>query len=107
MRRAGTDPQSGHAAAGGQSVTAHTSTMPPGPACTSVTSRPARRRALTLDPGTPHLRLPDDLDVLVRPKIVKSTGSHYPRDAPHHREPAIPATNTHGNTRGSLKAIWR
>jgi hypothetical protein len=30
-----TPPQSGHAAAAGQSVTAHTSTMPPGPPCPS------------------------------------------------------------------------
>jgi hypothetical protein len=34
-------PQSGHAAAPGQSVTVQTSTAPPGPACTSVTCRPS------------------------------------------------------------------
>jgi hypothetical protein len=36
-----TVPQSGHAAAAGQSVTVHTSTAPPGPAAMSATRRPS------------------------------------------------------------------
>jgi hypothetical protein len=39
--REDTVPQSGHVAAAGQSVTVHTSTAPPGPACTSATLRPS------------------------------------------------------------------
>jgi len=39
--REDTVPQSGHAAAAGQSVTVHTSTAPPGPAATSATRRPS------------------------------------------------------------------
>ena len=39
--RSETVPQSGHAAAAGSSVTAHTSSAPSGPACTSVTCRPS------------------------------------------------------------------
>jgi hypothetical protein len=39
--REDTVPQSGHAAAAGQSVTVHTSTAPPGPASTSATRKPS------------------------------------------------------------------
>ena len=39
--REDTVPQSGQAAAAGQSVTVHTSTAPPGPACTSATRSPS------------------------------------------------------------------